>query len=188
MKYDDEFRSVLSNIFPLALILSLYACSGGTNAELSTETVQLTQHSATSSIPDGRLDVPTPNELLPHTRWIEVSLQEHILRLHDGEQIIAQYPVATGVGTSPEYTTYPGVFELNRMYRGPVETASGVFVTDVLEFDPAHGNGIHSLPKDKDGNILDERVGVSLTAGCIRVAEAATVFDFATLGMKIWVH
>ncbi len=165
------FRTILS----LNLIVSLVACTAGAAPSLPTQTVPPPL-------------VATPPEILPHTRWIEISLQEYMLRLHDGERTIAQYRVATGVGTSLEYTTYPGVFELTLMYRGPVETAPGVFVTDVLEFDPFHGNGIHSLPKDKDGHILDDRVGAALTAGCVRVAEAAAVFDFATLGMIIWVH
>lgn len=168
MKHDAPAPHLLRAILYLTLIVSLAACGAGANRVPATRTV--------------------PPEIPPRARWIEVSLQEYVLRLHDGEQMIVQYRVATGVGTSPEYTTYPGVFVLQRMYRGPVETAPGVFVTDVLEFDPDHGNGIHSLPKDKDGHILDDRIGLALTAGCIRVAESAAVFDFATLGMMIWVH
>jgi lipoprotein-anchoring transpeptidase ErfK/SrfK len=95
---------------------------------------------------------------------------------------------ATQCLTSPQTTTYPGIFEVTSKYKGPVETAPGVYVTYVLEFDPEHGNGFHSLPMDRDGNILDERLGQPVTAGCVRVGEAASVYDFATLGMTIWVH
>lgn len=188
MRSDEECHGVLWAVLSLGLILGLSACGAGTNSTLSTNTGPRPQASATSNLPAGGFSISTPNAIPPHARWIEVSLEEHLLRLHEGEQVIGQFRVATGVGSSPEYTTYPGVFELRLMYAGPVETAPGVFVTDILEFDPAHGNGIHSLPKDKDGHILDDRVGLSLTAGCIRVAESATVFDFARLGMMIWVH
>jgi hypothetical protein len=58
----------------------------------------------------------------------------------------------------------------------------------VIIFDMAHGNGFHSKPMDIDKKILDETLGKPATAGCVRVGESAAVFDFARLGMKVWVH
>ncbi len=125
MKYGEDCYGLFWTIFYLGLILGLSACSVGTNSALSTAIAPPSLASATSTVPTGGSGFATPNALPLHTRWIEVSLQEHVLRLHEGEQTIAQYRVATGVGTSPEYTTYPGVFELRRMYRGPIETGPG---------------------------------------------------------------
>jgi lipoprotein-anchoring transpeptidase ErfK/SrfK len=132
---------------------------------------------------------PTPPpEIGADERWIEVDVSAQIVRLHDGDQIVGEYLAATGVNTSPETTTYTGVFEVQQMMRGPVESVPGVYVTDVVIFDLYHGNGFHSMPMDKDKHILDNALGKPATAGCVRVGESAAVFNFAKLGMKVWVH
>jgi lipoprotein-anchoring transpeptidase ErfK/SrfK len=121
-------------------------------------------------------------------QWIEVDLQAQKVRLYEGTTIVNEYLAGTGVNQSPQTTTYPGIFAITSKYKGPVETAPGVYVANVLEFDPEHGNGIHSLPMDKDGNILDERLGQPVTAGCVRVSEAESVYAFGYVGMTVWVH
>ncbi len=126
MKYGEDCYGRFWRIFYLSLILGLSACSAGSNSALSTTIVSPSPASAPSPLSTAGLGFATPKALPLHARWIEVSLQEYVLRFHEGEQTLAQYRVATGVGTSPEYTTYPGVFELKRMYRGPIETAVGV--------------------------------------------------------------
>jgi lipoprotein-anchoring transpeptidase ErfK/SrfK len=133
--------------------------------------------------------IPTPPpEIGADERWIEVDKSAQMVRLHDGEQVIGEYPAATGVNTFPETTTYTGIFKVKQMMEGPVESVPGVYVTDVVIFDLAHGNGLHSMPMDKDKNILDDTLGKPATAGCVRVGESAAVFAFAKLGMKVWVH
>jgi lipoprotein-anchoring transpeptidase ErfK/SrfK len=132
---------------------------------------------------------PTPPpEISADERWIEVDVLAQMVRLHDGDKIVGEYLASTGVNTSPETTTYTGIFKVQQMMAGPVESIPGVYVTDVVIFDLYHGNGLHSLPMDKDKNILDDTLGKSATAGCVRVGESAAVFDFASLGMKVWVH
>jgi lipoprotein-anchoring transpeptidase ErfK/SrfK len=135
--------------------------------------------------------VPTPTpppEIRADERWIEVDVSAQMVRLHDGDQVLGEYLAATGVNTSPETTTYTGLFEVQQMMRGPVESIPGVYVTDVVIFDLFHGNGLHSMPMDKNKNILDEALGKPATAGCVRVGESAAVFKFAKIGMKVWVH
>lgn len=129
-----------------------------------------------------------PPEIEASERWLEVDIPAQMIRLHDGDQVLEEYPVATGVNTSPETTTYTGIFEVQQMLAGPVESVPGVFVTDVVIFDLYHGNGFHSMPMDKDKKILDETLGEPATAGCVRVGESGAVFKFAKLGMKVWVH
>ncbi len=138
--------------------------------------------SATPAPPD------TPTGIAATERWIEVDLRAQKVRLHDGAHVAAEYLAASGVGTSPETSTYPGVFEVRIMTRGPVESAPGVYVTDVVEFDLEHHNAFHSQPMDQKGRVLDSRLGQPLTAGCVRLAESAAVFAFARPGMKVWVH
>jgi lipoprotein-anchoring transpeptidase ErfK/SrfK len=177
----------------LALSLILGACSAGietrsTQGAPPTGMLQPAETLTTIASPSPQPDSALRFDIPPTGRWIEVSLHEQVVRLHEGDSIVAEYPAATGVNDSPEHTTYPGIFEVQRKYRGPVETAPGVFVTDVLEFDIEHGNGFHSLPMDENGHVLDDRLGHPATAGCVRTAESAAIYDFALLGMKVWVH
>jgi lipoprotein-anchoring transpeptidase ErfK/SrfK len=129
-----------------------------------------------------------PTEIEASERWIEVDVPAQLVRLHDGNQVVGEYLAASGVNTSPETTTYTGLFEVQQMMRGPVESVPGVYVTDVIIFDIVHGNGLHSRPMDKNRKILDETLGRPATAGCVRIGESAAIFDFARLGMKVWVH
>jgi hypothetical protein len=135
----------------------------------------------------------SPSSELTHSqrlagRWIEVLLDEQKVLLHDGDEIAGEYPVSTGVGTSPETTTYPGEYRVRSMWRGPEETVPGVFVKDIVVFDWPHGNGFHSLPMDKDGNILDPTVGAPASAGCIRLANSEELYQFAEIGIRVVIH
>lgn len=120
--------------------------------------------------------------------WIEMDLAQQKARVRQGRRIVAEYLAAAGVGDPPETTTYTGLFRVQYKEKGPVESVPGVYVTDVVMFDYTHGNAFHSRPVDKEGRVLDERLGVPITAGCVRIGESAALFDFAKLGMKVWVH
>lgn len=132
--------------------------------------------------------VQPPAEISPSASWIEVDLTQQTVILHEGGVAIATYLAATGVTSDPKYATPPGLYRVQSKDKGPVESVPGVFVSDVVMFDIAHGNGIHSRPMDADGNILDATLGQPATAGCVRVAESASVFEFAQYGMRVWIH
>jgi hypothetical protein len=117
-----------------------------------------------------------------------VDLGAQTVRLRQERQVLAEYLAASGVATSTETTTAPGEYRIQQMIKGPIENVPGVFVSDILIYDLAAGAGIHSMPMDRDGNVLDDRLGKPVTAGCVRVGEAAAVFKFARLGMRIWIH
>jgi hypothetical protein len=74
------------------------------------------------------------------------------------------------------------------MQKGPIENVPGVVVGDILIFDVRNGLGIHSRPMDAEGNLLDDRVGIPITGGCVRVGDSARVYEFARLGMPVWIH
>ncbi|MEJ2597924.1 MAG: L,D-transpeptidase [Anaerolineales bacterium] len=174
-------------VINLFALICLSACAGLP----VTTTAELLTLSPPSSTPaqQNTESTPYPSPLIQENeRWIEIDLQAQKLRLYEGKTMLDEYLAGSGVNQSPQTTTYPGIFEITSKYKGPIETAPGVYVTDVLEFDPEHGNGIHSLPRDAEGNILDERLGQPVSAGCVRVGEAAIVYDFAHLGMTVWVH
>jgi lipoprotein-anchoring transpeptidase ErfK/SrfK len=121
-------------------------------------------------------------------RWIEVNLAGQTVVLHDGETLVNSLTMSSGVGGDPNTTTYPGEFSIQMMYRGPEETVPGVYVENIVIFDLEHGNGFHSMPMDAEGNILDSTQGKPATAGCVRMADSESLFDFARVGMKVIVH
>ncbi len=129
-----------------------------------------------------------PNWIGRSDSWIEIDLAAQTLTLHDRGVIIAEYPVSTGVTTDPRYATPPDLYRVQSMDPGPIESAPGVFVSDLVMFDFGRGNGIHSLPMDKAGTVLDATLGTPSTAGCVRVAESRRVFEFAKIGMWVWIH
>lgn len=124
----------------------------------------------------------------PASSWIEVSLLRQVVILHEGGRVSAEYPASTGITSDPQYATPPGLYQVQSKDQGPVESVPGVFVSDVVMFDIGKGNGFHSRPMDAQGNIIDEALGVPSTAGCVRVGEAAALFSFAKVGMKVWIH
>jgi lipoprotein-anchoring transpeptidase ErfK/SrfK len=158
-----------------ALLIGLAACASPAQPPAATTVL------ATSS--------PTLPALIdPAASWIEVSLLRQVVILHEGGSVRAEYPASTGVTSDPQYATPPGLYQVQSKDKGPVESVPGVFVSDVVMFDLGRGNGFHSRPMDAQGNIIDEALGVPSTAGCVRVGEAAALFDFAKVGMKVWIH
>ncbi|HET7011366.1 MAG TPA: L,D-transpeptidase [Anaerolineales bacterium] len=129
-----------------------------------------------------------PAELLDVSRWIEVDLAASEIRLHSANADAIHIAAATGVADDPRYATPLGVFHVQSMDHGPIESASGVFVRDLIMIDIASGTGIHSVPMDGEGTLLDDRTGPSITAGCVRATDSAAVFAFADLGMPVWIH
>ena len=125
----------------------------------------------------------------PTEHWITVSLSDQLVRLCEGSQMVGEYPAATGAGDRPETTTWPGLFTVRDKNKGPVYLSQfDVYVSDWVGFDQEHAIGFHSLPKDRSGRVLDDRLGQPVSHGCIRMARSAKVYDFAAVGMKVWVH
>ena len=124
----------------------------------------------------------------PASSWIEVDLARQTVILHEEGALTARLAASTGVTSDPRYATPPGLYQVQSKDKGPVESTPGVFVTDVVMFDLGAGNGFHSRPIDAEGNLLDETLGRPSTAGCVRVGESARLYDFARIGMKVWIH
>ena len=169
--------STLARTIALAVV-SLAACAPGSPAGQPTAT---TLPVATSSI-------GVPSYLDPSGSWIDIDLARQVLDLPEGGRLIAEYPVSTGVMTDPKYATPPGLYQVQSKDQGPRESSPGVLVSDVVMFDLGRGYGIHSLPMDSQGTVLDKTVGTPSTAGCVRVLESGRVFEFAQIGMRIWIH
>lgn len=140
------------------------------------------------SVPSAASTFPMPALVAAAERWIEVDLGASEVILHSDEADPVHLGAATGIAGDPAYGTPVGLFHVQSMQEGPIENVPGVFVSFILIVDIGSGTGIHSLPVDSQGNVLDDRLAPSVTAGCVRVAEAAVTYEFAELGMPVWIH
>jgi hypothetical protein len=131
---------------------------------------------------------PVPTEVATAKEWIEVDLSAQEVLLHQDGAVVARLPAATGLTSYPRYRTPTGTFYIQVKEKGPLENVPGVFVSDILIFDLLAGLGIHSRPMDAQGNLLDERLGIPITGGCVRVGESTQVYEFAKVGMWVWIH
>lgn len=172
------FPRTLARPIALAAAALLVACTPASQGDQPGNSPPLSVTATTQ--PPSRID--------PSASWIEIDLAKQILALHQGGGVLAEYAVSTGVMSDPKYVTPPDLYRVQSKDKGPVESAPGVFVADIVMFDLGRGNGIHSLPMDPAGAVLDATLGTPGTAGCVRVAESSRVFAFAQLGMWVWIH
>ena len=111
------------------------------------------------------------------------------MRLCQGPRAWREYIAATGTGDRPDTTTYPGLFTVYQKNIGPFLLPEyGVYVSHWVAFDEEHDNGFHSMPLDRWGRVLDNRLGRAVSHGCIRTGNPAAVFEFAEFGMKVLVR
>jgi len=183
--YPERIGADVTKGWPLWGLIAFLLLSSSMCTSAPTRSPRLSSPAATLTVLP---DAGTPVGIYPTERWIEVSLSEQMVRLHDGDRVVGEYRAATGVGNTPETTTFPGLFMVRDMTRGPIQSAPDAYVSDVVEFDMEHGNAFHSLPMDASGHVLDKRLGQPVSAGCVRMALSEAVFDFAHIGMKVWVH
>jgi hypothetical protein len=164
-----------------ALCVLVAACNTPAAPPGAATAATMAMHSATARI-------PTPIQIGPRDRWIEVDLEQQLVRLYEGQQVIATSAAATGVPGDPATATTSGVYRVVEKEKGPVENVPGVFVADIVLFDRMNGVGLPSLPMDASGKVLDSRLGQPITAGRMRVENSAAVFKFPEVGMWVFVH
>jgi lipoprotein-anchoring transpeptidase ErfK/SrfK len=139
---------------------------------------------------------PTHQPVTPHLhatptpeRWIEVDLARQRVRLHAGEDVTAEYLAATGRADTPSTLTYTGTFTVHTKIKALTYLPEfDVYVSDWVGFDPEHAIGFHSLPQNRHGQVVESQLGVPVSHGCVRVSNAAGVYDFAQIGMRVVVH
>ncbi len=178
-------RSRRSTFATLLAVMLLVACTPSPRQSWPATAPPTSESVPTLSTP---LEVQPPARISPDSSWIEIDLAKQIVVLHHSDLASAEYPASTGVASDPKYATPPGLYRVQSKEKGPVESVAGVFVSDVIMFDIQNGNGIHSRPMDARGKILDATLGQPATAGCVRVGESARVFEFAQIGMWVWIH
>ena len=130
--------------------------------------------------------LPTPTRV---EQWIEVDLEQQVARLYEGERVVGEYAVATGRGDSPDTQTHTGTFTVHNKIKEPTYLSEfDVYVSDWVGFDKEHAIGFHSLTQDKYGRVIDSRLGRPVSHGCVRVGNAAAVYNFAQIGMRVMVR
>ena len=144
-------------------------------------------HPTPTAIPATATAAP-PAQIRASTAWIELDIARQVVLLHKDGTVVAELLASSAATSDPEYASAPGLYRVQSKDKGPVVATPGVYVTDVVMFDIRLGNGFHSMPMDTQGNILDLTLGTPTTAGCVRVGESARLFDFAQVGMWVWIH
>jgi len=123
--------------------------------------------------------------------WIDVDVTDFVVRLMDGKWTLARIaPVAVGqqIDTGEYNSTQTGLFHVYEKNSDlTLDTQYNAFISHWVGFDAEKANGFHSFPKDADGNVVDTSTG-HVSNGCIRTASPDEIFDFAQLGMPVYVH
>lgn len=149
------------------------------------------ERSLARSVAAGGTDLST-GDAVSHERWIDVDRTTGIVALRDGPSTIATYTGKTGADPSAEgfYATAPGTFHVYSMNEdlAPTPFAEGVYLTDWVGFDSIRSNGFHSPTRDASGNVQPTQNATTL--GCVRLdaEDAARVFDFSFIGMRVEIH
>ena len=180
-----DMRKFLRMLVVLSSVILTASCARVSH-QLSIATVTSTP--ADEVVTATPLPIQPPTQISSSASWIEVDLAKQIVVLHESGAILAEYAASTGITSESKYATPAGLYHVQSKEKGPIESVPGVFVSDVIMFDIFNGNGIHSRPMDKQGEILDTTLGQPATAGCVRVGESVSVFEFAKLGMWVWIH
>ena len=124
-------------------------------------------------------------------KWIDVDVTTYVVRLMDGKQMLKQLgPVAVGaeVNTGSYTSTQTGLFHVyNKIAPLSFDAPFNTYIQWWVGFDPAKDNGFHSFLKDAQGNVVDDRTG-RVSNGCIRVGDAEAVYQFAEVGMPVFVR
>jgi uncharacterized protein YraI len=124
-------------------------------------------------------------------RWIDVNRSTQQVTLFVGSDPIESFWGAMGYDQSSDgyYATAIGTYYVYAKNADLAWTDYGqAYIADWVAFDPDRNNGFHTWSLDANGNVLPW--GDGPTGGCVALepGAAATLFDFAEIGMRVEVH
>lgn len=124
-------------------------------------------------------------------RWIDVDRSQQEVTLYVGDEPVASYWAAMGWDKSADgfYSTAIGTYYVYGKHADLAWTDWGqAYIKFWVGFDPSRVNGFHSYSMDENGNVLKN--GDGPTGGCVALepSAAATLYDFASYGMRVEVH
>ena len=201
----DSPRARGLTLLALTLILGVIVGCSGAAAPAPAVIVRTATPTATSTPAPERTPTATPTPMpsaatprvvvppkAPETgRWIDVDVTRYVVRLMDGKQTVKEVaPVAVGreVDTGTYESTQTGLFHVYvktapMTYDAPYKT----YIQWWVGFDPQKDNGFHSFLLNEQGKVVDGGTG-RVSNGCIRTGEAEAVFQYAEVGMPVFVH
>ncbi len=115
------------------------------------------------------------------SRWIEVDLSEQTVTAWDGEEIFLHAHISSGL---PGYNTPVGHYNIWHM--NPSQTMSGPGYSLPGVKHNMYFYGDYAL----HGTYWHNNFGQPMSRGCVNMtdADAARLYQFAALGMEVWVH
>ena len=134
---------------------------------------------------------PEPARAPTVGQWIDVNVSNYTVRLMDGQSAVRTIgPIGVGreIDTGVYESTATGLYHVysmdkNLVYDAPYKT----YISHWVGFDSSLANGFHSFLKDKDGKVVDASTG-NVSNGCIRTGAAEAIYEYADIGMPVWVH
>ena len=85
-------------------------------------------------------------------------------------------------------STQTGLFHVyNKTAPRTFDAPYNTYIQWWVGFDPAKANGFHSFLLDAEGKVVDAGTG-RISNGCIRTGEAEAVFQYAEVGMPVFVR
>jgi len=119
-------------------------------------------------------------------RWIEYNVNTYCLDLHDGGSVVF-HTCQTANGKSG-HATPTGNFKVYKKAAGPIcMHPPGDKEVCGIHYATYWGRGGYAF---HEAYWMGGRVQQRISHGCVnmRLADAKTVFNFATNGMRVWVH
>lgn len=139
-----------------------------------------------------QLTIPSQDLLTPYLpipgKRIVVSLAEQRMRVYEGDQLIWDWPVSTGIESSP---TYPGTFQVLSREEMAYASQWDLWMPHFIAIYRAGAdvyNGIHALPILSSGRRLWEgSLGSPASYGCIILGleEAEMLYNWVEIGVVI---
>ena len=188
--------STLTLAIGCAFTLVIVACGGGagpsTKGRVTIEPVVTATAEPTALIADVA-SAPTPEGSVAQAseRWIDVDVTNFVVRLMDGEAVLREVsPVAVGeqIDTGEYASTQTGTFQVyEKVAELTFDPPYNAYISHWVGFDADKANGFHSFLKDEEGSVVDASTG-RVSNGCIRTGAPEEIFDFAEIGMPVYVH
>lgn len=168
--------------------------TGGSTASVSTPASTATKAAtpAATTTPQTAATSTSSAGGAPTTgKWIDVDVTRFVVKLMNGTQTVQTIsPVAVGakVNTGEYESTQTGLFHVYNKIAGlQYDAPYDAYIADWVAFDPAKDNGFHSFLLDSTGAVEDPSTG-RVSNGCIRTGASRVIFDYAEIGMAVYVH
>ncbi|MGD1992225.1 MAG: peptidoglycan binding domain-containing protein [Anaerolineae bacterium] len=139
-----------------------------------------------------QLTIPSQDFLTPYIpvpgKRIVISLAEQLMRVYQDDQVIWDWPVSTGIESSP---TYPGTYQVLSREEMAYASQWDLWMPHFIAIYRAGAdvyNGIHALPILSSGRRLWEgSLGSPASYGCIilGIEEAETLYNWVEIGVVI---